>query len=256
MIHRWIAVLFGAVLASAASAAGNNTDVVRDLAGRIGPIVGSALACTDIARPRIQTIVEKFAAVIREASSNEAERDDLTQLLNRSVAAGRNAVTAGKMDCKLAERQLADLERSIAAPGPTLSGVIGPAPAVAATSIAPGPVGPPVRGVTDAEIRFGIAAPFSGPAKELGRQMKLGIDTAFNRINEAGGVEGRMLRLIAADCGYEPTRTPDAMKQLYEKEQVFGFIGNVGTPTAAVAVPYALEGRAAVFGAVSGAHGA
>jgi len=253
MHHRWIAVLFGAVLASAASAAGNNTDVVRDLAGRIGPIVGSALACTDIARPRIQAIVDKFAGVIRETSSNEAERDDLTQLLNRSVADGRNAVTAGKMDCKLAERQLADLERSIAAPGPTLSGVIGPAPAAAATSIAPVP-GHPVRGVTDSEIRFGIAAPFSGPAKELGRQMKLGIDTAFNRADDAGGVNGRMLRLVAADDGYEPTRTADAMKQLYEKDQVLGFIGNVGTPTAAVGLPYALERRTLFFGAFTGAN--
>jgi ABC-type branched-subunit amino acid transport system substrate-binding protein len=67
-----------------------------------------------------------------------------------------------------------------------------------------------------------MAAPFSGSAKELGRQMKLGIDTAFNRINEAGGVDGRMLKLITADDGYEPTRTADAMKQLYEKDQVFG----------------------------------
>ena len=253
MTSRWIALLAGALLAGAASAAPGNRDVVRDLAGRVGPVVGSALACTDIARPRIQTIVDKFAAVIREASSNEAERDDLTQLLNRSVTDGRGAVAAGKIDCRTAERQLADLERSIAAPN--LSGVI--APAAAATS----PTGAanaapqtPVRGVTDREIRFGIAAPFSGPAKELGRQMKLGIDTAFNRINEAGGVEGRMLRLIAADDGYEPARTPEAMKQLYDKEQVFGFIGNVGTPTATVAVPFALERRTLFFGAFTGAN--
>src|SRR6202790_754041 len=84
--------------------------------------------------------------------------------------------------------------------------------------------------------------------------MKLGIDTAFSRVNDAGGVDGRMLRLIAADDGYEPTRTADAMKQLYEKDQVFGFIGNVGTPTAAVAVPYALERRALFFGAFTGAN--
>jgi len=191
--------------------------------------------------------------VIREASSNEAERDDLTQLLNRSVADGRGAVAAGKIDCRTAERQLADLERSIAAP--SLSGVIAPAaaatPPAAAANSAPQTQ---VRGVSDREIRFGIAAPFSGPAKELGRQMKLGIDTAFNRINDAGGIEGRMLRLIAADDGYEPTRTPDAMKQLYDKEQVFGFIGNVGTPTAAVAVPYALERRALFFGSFTGAN--
>jgi ABC-type branched-subunit amino acid transport system substrate-binding protein len=256
MTHRWIAVLFSVLLASTADAApGGNTDVVRDLAGRVGPVVGSALACTDIARPRIQTIVDKFAAVIKEASSNGAERDALTQLLNRSVADGRNAVTAGKIDCRLAERQLADLERSIAGPGSTLSSVIGPSPAAAAaTTIAPVPAGTPTRGVTDHEIRFGIAAPFSGPAKELGRQMKLGIDTAFNQVNDAGGVDGRMLRLIAADDGYEPTRTPEAMKQLYEKDQVFGFIGNVGTPTAAVAVPYALERRTLFFGAFTGAN--
>jgi hypothetical protein len=36
------------------------------------------------------------------------------------------------------------------------------------------------RGVTDNEIRLGISAPFTGSAKELGIQMKLGIGTAFN----------------------------------------------------------------------------
>jgi len=84
--------------------------------------------------------------------------------------------------------------------------------------------------------------------------MKLGIDTAFNRINDTGGVNGRALRLIAADDGYEPGRTAEAMKQLYEKDQVFGFIGNVGTPTAVVAVPYALERRTLFFGAFTGAN--
>ena len=51
--------------------------------------------------------------------------------------------------------------------------------AAAPTLPAPAPRGPAVRGVTDSEIRFGIAAPFSGSAKELGRQMKLGVETAF-----------------------------------------------------------------------------
>ena len=36
-------------------------------------------------------------------------------------------------------------------------------------------------------------------------------------------------------------RTVDTMKQLYDKQQVFGFVGNVGTPTAVVALPYALD---------------
>jgi branched-chain amino acid transport system substrate-binding protein len=138
--------------------------------------------------------------------------------------------------------------------------VIGPSAAAAATAPT-APLPPPAavptstaRGVTDNEIKFGIVGPFSGASRELGRQMKLGIDAAFNRINESGGVNGRMLKLTAADDGYEPSRTLDAMKKLYEKDQVFGFIGNVGTPTAAVAIPYALEKKELFFGAFTGAN--
>src|SRR5262245_44818336 len=112
---------------------------------------------------------------------------------------------------------------------------------------------PTIRGVTDNEIRLGISAAFTGSAKELGNQMKLGIQTAFNLINDAGGIHGRQLRLVAADDGYEPTRTAETMKELYEKEQVFGIVGNVGTPTAVVGLPYALERKMLFFGAFTGA---
>ncbi|HTO66390.1 MAG TPA: ABC transporter substrate-binding protein [Bradyrhizobium sp.] len=109
------------------------------------------------------------------------------------------------------------------------------------------------QGVTDTEIRFGMAAPFSGPAKEMGRQLKLGIETAFAAINDSGGIDGRQLKLVTADDGYEPTRTLGAMKQLYEKDQVFGFVDNYGSPTALVSIPYALEHHALYFGAFTGA---
>src|SRR5262249_4508932 len=129
-----------------------------------------------------------------------------------------------------------------------------PAPAPTLAAVGPQPLpAPAVRGVTDTEIRFGIAAPFSGSARELGRLMKLGIDTAFGMINAAGGINGRQLRLIAADDGYEPTRTTEAMKQLFEKDKIFGIVGNVGTPTATVALPYTLQQRSLFFGAFTGA---
>ena len=268
---RWLRglmmVVSGALLAGAGGAAAGDKDVVRDLAGRVGPIIGSALACRDIARPRIQVIVDKFTAVITEASTNDAERSDLTQMLDRSVADGRGAVTSGWIDCGLADRQLADLERAIARPAPSAPAPAPSSPAVVAPSFsaaaataaaataptAPVPVGPAVRGVTDREIRFGMSANLSGAAKENGRQMRLGIDLAFNRVNDAGGVNGRMLKLIVADDGYEPARTVENMKQLHDKDQVFGFIGNTGTPNAVVSVPYALERRMLFFGAFTGA---
>jgi len=115
------------------------------------------------------------------------------------------------------------------------------------------PLGTAVRGVTDSEIRFGISAPFTGPAKELGQNMKLGIEAAFNVANANGGVHSRQLRLVAVDDGYEPARTATTMKQLYERDQVFSVIGNVGTPTAVVALPYALDRKMLFFGAFTGA---
>ncbi len=110
-----------------------------------------------------------------------------------------------------------------------------------------------VRGVTSNEIRFGISGPFSGPSKDLGQQMRRGIEIAFQAANETGGVNGRMLRLFAADDGYEPSRTGGTMKQLVDQDQIFGCIGNVGTPTAAVAAPFALEHQMLFFGAFTGA---
>jgi ABC-type branched-subunit amino acid transport system substrate-binding protein len=284
----WAAMaLCGLVLtSSAAVAAGDNVRTVRDLAGRVGPILGAALVCQDIAQSRIQTVADKFRAVIRDVSNSESERIELAQQFDRAVIDGRGTITSGRTDCKSVDRQLADLERSISGPSlattiappaataAPLASIIPPAAAAAPPALAPPPAAAPpaqqaptvtaavtpsvplpatnVRGITDKEIRFGIVAPFSGSARELGRQMKLGIDTAFNRINDAGGVNGRMMRLFAADDGYEPSRTMDGMKQLFEKDQVFGFIGNVGTPTAAVAVPYALERRTLFFGAFTG----
>src|SRR6202163_4376676 len=136
MTLRWMMVLSSALLAGTGSvSAGDKTYIVRDLAGRVGPIIGSALACRDIARPRIQIIVDKFTAVITENSSNEAERSDLTLLLDRNVADGRSAVTTGRIDCVSADRQLADLERSIVprqAAAPPPPSIISPSAAIAA----------------------------------------------------------------------------------------------------------------------------
>jgi ABC-type branched-subunit amino acid transport system substrate-binding protein len=126
---------------------------------------------------------------------------------------------------------------------------VGPGGAAASLAGAPGAL----SGVTDDEVLFGMAAPFSGTAKELGRQMKLGIDTAFREINDGGGVGGRHLRLAAVDDGYEPSRTLGAMKELADKQRVFAVVGNVGTPTAAVALPFALEHKMLFYGAFTGA---
>jgi ABC-type branched-subunit amino acid transport system substrate-binding protein len=115
------------------------------------------------------------------------------------------------------------------------------------------PGGKRPQGVTDTEIIFGMSAPFSGNAKELGRGMKTGIDLAFAAANEAGGVNGRKLKLVPLDDGYEPDRTKQTMVELMDQRKVFAFIGNVGTPTTQVALPLALDHKMIFFGAFTGA---
>src|SRR5216684_4265808 len=178
---RWAIILCGTLLANGASAApSDRLNVVRDIAGRLGPIIGSALACPNVARPRVQVIIDKFQAVIRE-TINEPDRADVVRLLDRSVADGRSAVTTGKTDCRIADRQVSDLEQSLgisstAPTGPSLAAAIAPSSAAIAPSAAnvgtasTQPLPPSnVHGVTDHEIRFGIVIPYSGGAKENGR---------------------------------------------------------------------------------------
>jgi len=60
MSFRSSVFLVAALLATPASAAGTNADVVRNLASRVGPIVGAASACQAIDQGRVQAIVDKF----------------------------------------------------------------------------------------------------------------------------------------------------------------------------------------------------
>jgi ABC-type branched-subunit amino acid transport system substrate-binding protein len=112
---------------------------------------------------------------------------------------------------------------------------------------------PPAQGVEGGEIRFGMSGPFNGPTSELGRSMKAGILTCFDHVNDQGGVAGRKLRLIALDDGYEPKLALANVRELDEKYKVFGYVGNVGTPTAEKTLPYALDKKLLFFGALSGA---
>jgi ABC-type branched-subunit amino acid transport system substrate-binding protein len=108
-------------------------------------------------------------------------------------------------------------------------------------------------GVSDDKLVLGISAPLTSGPTELGLGMKAGIEAYFDVVNRAGGVNGRRLALMALDDGYDPDRALTNVKQLISAKSVFGFIGNVGTPTAAATVPYAVDHQTLFFGAFTGA---
>ena len=98
-----------------------------------------------------------------------------------------------------------------------------------------------VPGVTDDSILFGQSAAFTGPAEELGINMRYGIEAAFAEVNERGGVFGRELRLVSRDDAYEPEAAIVNSQEFIDELNVFALIGAVGTPTARSATPVAKE---------------
>ncbi len=108
------------------------------------------------------------------------------------------------------------------------------------------------NGVFADSIVFGQSAAITGNAGELGRNMNLGIRAAFEEANRAGGVQGRMLRLMHLDDRYEGELAVANTRQLIA-HGVFGLIGAVGTPTSGVSEPIASEMGVPFIGAFTGA---
>ena len=114
-----------------------------------------------------------------------------------------------------------------------------PTPTPEASDAAPEPVGDP--GVSDNRVVFGQSAAFTGPAQELGINMRLGIQAAFEEANRQGGVHRRLLELISLDDAYEPPAAITNTQALIDDERVFALIGAVGTPTSLSATPVAAD---------------
>ncbi len=112
---------------------------------------------------------------------------------------------------------------------------------------------PGTPGVTDERILFGQSAALTGPAGDLGQEVRKGIRAAFAERNAQGGVHGRMLELETLDDGYEPDRAVANTRELLEERDVFALIGAVGTPTSLKAAPLALESGAPYIAPFTGA---
>ena len=108
-------------------------------------------------------------------------------------------------------------------------------------------------GVFEDRILFGQSAAFSGPAADLGKDLKLGIEAAFQEINGRGGVHGRKLELVSLDDAYEPELAIANTRKLIDEEQVFALIGAVGTPTSRSATPVAARAGAPYIAPFTGA---
>jgi len=128
-----------------------------------------------------------------------------------------------------------------------------PGPDTAAAPDTAGASGGSLVGVSDERILFGQSAAFSGPAQELGKNMRLGILAAFDEVNRQGGVHGRVLELRSMDDAYEPEDAIVMTRNLIEEQRVFALIGAVGTPTSRSATPIARDAEVPYLAPFTGA---
>ena len=85
-------------------------------------------------------------------------------------------------------------------------------------------------GITATEILFGQTMPYSGPASSYGTIGKAS-DAYFKMINDQGGINGRMLRMLSLDDGYLPPKTVELTRRMIEEDKVAFLFNPLGTPT-------------------------
>jgi ABC-type branched-subunit amino acid transport system substrate-binding protein len=94
----------------------------------------------------------------------------------------------------------------------------------------------------------------NGPASFLGTSFKIGVDAYLNGVNEKGGVNGRKIKLIAYDDGYEPKNAVANATKLIKEDGVFCFLGNVGTPTVLAIRKMLADEKVPLFAPFTGAE--
>ncbi len=105
-------------------------------------------------------------------------------------------------------------------------------------------------GVTNDSITIGVHAPVTGAAPFPTTSFNDGKDLYFNYLNEKGGINGRKVKVVFEDDGYNPSQAVAKCKKMVEQDHVFMLVGGGGTDqivacakyAAGIGVPYAAEG--------------
>lgn len=97
------------------------------------------------------------------------------------------------------------------------------------------------EGISASEIVIGTHQDLSGPIKGWGVPVSNGMKMAVEEINAAGGVNGRKLRLVIEDSGYDPKRAVLATQKMVERDKVFAMVGPMGSPTVLAAQDILLD---------------
>jgi branched-chain amino acid transport system substrate-binding protein len=109
-------------------------------------------------------------------------------------------------------------------------------------------------GISKSEITVGTIQDLSGPVAAYGKQSRNGLQMRADEINEAGGVNGRKIKLVTEDHGYDPRRALLAAQKLVTQDKVFAILGHIGTPQNMAVMPFQFERGVINFFPLTGAR--
>ena len=110
------------------------------------------------------------------------------------------------------------------------------------------------QGVSANEIVIGTAQDLSGPIVNFSKAAVNGMRMRVDEINAAGGINGRKLRLVVEDHGYDPKKAVLAAQKMVQQDKIFASMGSIGTATAMAAMPIYLDNKVAHLFPLSGAR--
>src|SRR3954471_20874887 len=88
---------------------------------------------------------------------------------------------------------------------------------------------PAAPGVGKNEIVLGTVQDLSGPLASYGKQIRMGMQMRVDEANEMGGVNGRKIRLLIEDDGYDPKKAVLATQKLVTQDNgIFAMVGHLG----------------------------
>jgi branched-chain amino acid transport system substrate-binding protein len=110
------------------------------------------------------------------------------------------------------------------------------------------------QGVSKDEITLGSIQDLSGPLAGFGKQVRLGMLLRVDEANEQGGVNGRKLKMLVEDSGYDPRKAVLAAQKLVNQDKIFAMVGHIGTAQNMAAMPVQFQKNVINFFPVTAAR--
>ncbi|WP_300710888.1 ABC transporter substrate-binding protein [Limnohabitans sp.] len=124
----------------------------------------------------------------------------------------------------------------------------------AAMALAAGSASAQTQGVSKNEIVIGSIQDLSGPLAGFGKQVRLGMMLRVDEVNEQGGVNGRKIKLLVEDSGYDPRRAVLAAQKLVNQDKIFAMVAHIGAAQNMAAMPVQFQKNVVNFFPVTAAR--